>query len=99
MLRCKPIDIPIEPNHKLNISFVMGVVSQLMHNPKDVHFQVAYRVLRYLKSTQGKWILFRKDAKLRLEVRLIVDKRSTSRHCTLIGENLITWRSKKRSWW
>ena len=83
MLRCKPIDILIEPNHKLSeasddtpidqaryqrlvgkliyfshtqldIAFVVGVVSQFMHNLKDVHFQVAYRVLRYLKSTQGK---------------------------------------------
>ncbi|RVW47644.1 hypothetical protein CK203_115959 [Vitis vinifera] len=30
-----------------------------MHNPKDVHFQAAYSVLRHLKSTPRKGILFK----------------------------------------
>ncbi|KAL6345607.1 hypothetical protein AAG906_017337 [Vitis piasezkii] len=100
MLGCKPIDTLIEPNHKLdeaNIAYVVSVISQFMHSPKDVHFQVAYRVLRYLKSTPGKGILFKKGVELSLEasldansVGLIVDRRSTLGHCTLLGGNLVT---------
>ena len=102
MLECKPIDIPIEINHKLSevnddtpvnwrkyqrlvgkliylshtqpdITYVVGVISQFMHNPKDIHFQVAYRVLWYLKSALRKWILFIKCVELRLEAYIDVD--------------------------
>jgi hypothetical protein len=37
-----------------NIAYAVSVVSQFMHNPKDSHLQVVYRLLRYLKSTPGK---------------------------------------------
>ena len=102
MLRCRPIDILIEPNHKLSeasddtpidqtryqrlvgkliyfshtqldIAFVVGVVSQFMHNLKDVHFQVAYKVLQYLNSILRKGILVKKDAKLSLKAYIDVD--------------------------
>jgi hypothetical protein len=34
-----------------DIAYTMSVVSQFMHNPKDLHLQAVYRLLRYLKST------------------------------------------------
>lgn len=81
-----------------------SVVSQFMHNPKEVHLQAAYRLLHYLKETPGQGILFKKNAILILDAYTdadyagsIVDRRSTIGYCTFIGGNLVTWRSKKQN--
>ena len=75
-----------------------------MHNPKNSHLQSAYRVLKYLKATPGKGILYRRNETLRLEgytdadwAGAVLDRRSTSGYCTLLGGNLVTWRSKKQT--
>lgn len=41
-----------------DIAFVVSLVSQFMHNPREVHFQAAHRILQYLKGTPGRGILF-----------------------------------------
>ena len=63
-----------------------------------------YRLLRYLKSTPGKGILYKNHGTLNLEcytdadyAGALTDRRSTSGYCTLLGGNLVTWRSKKQS--
>lgn len=33
-----------------NIAYSVSIIGQFMHNPKDVHLQVAYRVLHYLNA-------------------------------------------------
>ena len=75
-----------------------------MHNPKESHLQAVYRLLRYLKTTPGKGILYKKHGKLQLEcytdadyAGAVTDRRSTSGYCTLLGGNLVTWRSKKQN--
>jgi DNA-binding protein len=42
-----------------NIAYVVSVINQFMHNPKEVHLQAAHRVLQYLKGRLGKGILFK----------------------------------------
>ena len=49
-----------------DIAFAISVISQFMHNPKKSHLQSAYRVLKYLKATPGKGILYRRNETLRL---------------------------------
>ena len=56
-----------------------------MHNPKEVHLQVVYWILQYLKESSGIGILFRKCMSLFLEAYTdadyagsMIDKRSTS---------------------
>ena len=87
LLGSKPVDTPIEQNHKLfqcsnsanidkgryqrlvgkliylshtrpDITYAVNVVSQFMHDPRKLHMDVIERILRYLKSTLGKGILF-----------------------------------------
>lgn len=87
-----------------DIAFAVSMVSQFMHSPGQEHFDAAYRILRYLKGTPGKGLLFRKNDNLQIEVYTdadwagsTTDRRSTSGYCTFFGGNLVTWRSKKQS--
>ena len=93
MLGCKPIEVPIDPNHKigvakggksvdkeryqrlvgkliylshtrLDIAFFVSVVSQFMHAPKGEHLEVVYKILKYLKKTLGRGLLFKKDEQI-----------------------------------
>ena len=80
-----------------DIAYVVGIVSQFMHEPKELHLQVVYRILHYLKGTPGKGILFKKGGKFTLEAYIdvdyassVIDRRFTSRYCTFLGGNLVT---------
>ncbi|KAH9704751.1 hypothetical protein KPL70_011593 [Citrus sinensis] len=49
------------------ISFSISMVSQFMHAPRPPHFEVVYRILRYLKGTPGKGLMFRPQEHLQIE--------------------------------
>ena len=42
-----------------NISFVVSIVSQFQNNPMEEHLNVVYRILRYLKGSPGKGLMFK----------------------------------------
>ena len=74
-----------------------------MYNPRRTHYQAALRILRYLKRTIGLGLTFKKTGKLDLIIYTnfdyggsLVDRRSATGYCTLLGDNLVTWRSKKQ---
>jgi hypothetical protein len=78
------------------------VVSQFMHCPNKDHMETMIKILRYLKSSPRKGIMFSKHNHLRVKgytdadwVRNIFDRKSTLRYFTFVGGNLVTWRSKK----
>ena len=86
-----------------DIAYTVGVLSQFMHTPRVSHLHAVHRVLRFLKGTIGRGLLFRRHSILNLEVYTdadyagsVVDCRSISGYCTFLGGNLITWRSKKQ---
>ena len=56
-----------------NIAFAMSIVSQFMHSPRQHHFDVVYRNLRYQKRTPGKGLLFEDRGHLEVEVYTDVD--------------------------
>jgi hypothetical protein len=47
-----------------DIAYVVSVISQFMHNPKEFHLQATHRVLQYLKRISGKGILFKRNRDL-----------------------------------
>ena len=85
-----------------DIGFSVSMVSQFMNNPNEEHMEAVYRILRYLKLTPGKGLFFEKNQRRDIEVfndagwaGSVQDQRSTSRYCTYVWGNLVTWRSKK----
>jgi len=87
-----------------DIAYAVSLVSQFMHDPRESHSQAVFRILRYLKSSPGKGLLFSKHGHFRIEAFTdadwagsLDDRRSTSGYCTLVGGNLVTWRSKKQN--
>ena len=74
-----------------------------MHDPMEEHLEAVYQILSYLKKNLGRGLMFKKGGgDLTIEtytdvdwVGSIIDRRSTSRWCTFVGGNLVTWRSKK----
>ncbi|RVX15027.1 Retrovirus-related Pol polyprotein from transposon RE1 [Vitis vinifera] len=85
MLGCKPIDTPMDSQKKLGIEKESTPVDRgdISDSPTEEHMEAVYRILRYLKMTPGKGN--------------IIDRRSTSRYCSFVWGNLVTWRSKKQS--
>jgi len=76
---------------RLDIIYAVIVVSQFMHNPRKLHMDVVERILRYLKSTSGKGILFSNHGNLKVEGYTNADwagskddKRSTSGYFTFV---------------
>ena len=81
---------------RLDISFAISVVNQFMHAPYEEHMKVVNIILRYLKTTLGKGLLFGKIDRKTIEtytnsdwVGSIVDIKSTSRYCTFVWGNLV----------
>ena len=75
-----------------------------MQSPHEEHLEVVQRILRYLKSTPGRGLFFKKTGQQAIEVFTdadwatgsISDQKSTSGYCTFVWGNLVTWRSKKQ---
>ena len=87
-----------------DIAFVVSMVSQFMHSPNQGHFDVVYIILRYLKGTPRKGLLYENRRHLQVDVFTdanwagsVIDRRSTLGYCTFVGGNLVAWRSKKQN--
>ncbi len=86
-----------------DIAYAVSVVSQFMHCPSEEHMEAVTRILKYLKSSPGKGLMFSKNDHLEVEgytdadwAGNISDRKSTSGYFTFVGGNLVTWRSKKQ---
>ncbi|GJS67900.1 putative RNA-directed DNA polymerase [Tanacetum coccineum] len=84
-------------------AYAVGVVSQFMHQPQKAYIEVVLRIVRYLKGTAGHGILFKPNGHLETQLYTDADwagdknnRRSTLGYFTLVGRNLVTWRSKKQ---
>ena len=85
---------------RLDIAYVVSAISQYMHSPTQRHMNAAIHVLRYLKGTPRKELLFLENAERGIEGFVDVDwvgsiEDSLSSSCTKLWGNVVTWRSKK----
>ena len=72
--------------------------------PRSPHYAAILRILRYLKGTVFDGLHFSSHSSLTLQeysdadwVGDPNDRRSTTGYCFLLGDSLITWRSKKQT--
>ena len=85
-----------------DITFTVGVLSRFMHQLRETHWLTAIRVLPYIKSCLGKRLVYKKQEHVRIsgylnsDYRDRGDRKSTTRYCTFVGENLVTWKSKRQ---
>jgi len=87
-----------------DIAYVVSVVSQFMHDPRERHLQAVNKILQYLKKSPRRGLLFKRNEKLIMEVYTdadyagsIIDRKSTSEYSMFLGGNLVTWKSKKQN--
>ena len=86
-----------------DIVFSISVVSQFINNPAEEHMEVVNKILRYLKITLGRGLLYKKNDNRDVEVFSdadwagdVLDRLSTSGYCSYVWGNLVMWRSKKQ---
>uniref|UniRef100_A0A803KTZ2 Uncharacterized protein n=1 Tax=Chenopodium quinoa TaxID=63459 RepID=A0A803KTZ2_CHEQI len=73
-----------------DLAYAVGVVSRFMHKPQKQHLEAVYRILRYLKGTTGKGVIYKNHGHLDLHAFTDADwgadrgsRKSTSGYFTL----------------
>ena len=78
--------------------------TRFQSDPRESHLTVVKRIFRYLKITTNLGLCYRKLSKCKLVGYCDADytgdrleRKSTSGSCQFLGENLISWSSKRQS--
>ncbi|XP_022863020.1 uncharacterized protein LOC111383174 [Olea europaea var. sylvestris] len=87
-----------------DISYAVSLISRFMYSPRVAHMDVVNRILHYLKGSHGRGIWMRKNGHSLITAYTdadwassTIERRSTTRYCTFVEGNLVTWRSKKQN--
>ncbi|GAA0177803.1 transmembrane signal receptor [Lithospermum erythrorhizon] len=85
-----------------DIAYVVHILSQFLQEPREDHWNVELRALRYLKNSPGQGILLRADSDLRLSgwcdlewTSCPVTRRSVIDWVVFLGDSLTSWKIKK----
>jgi len=88
---------------RIDISYVVHVLSQYMHRPKQSHIDVALRVVRYIKTASRLGLLMPSEGSGKLEAYCNSDwggclqtRRSVIGYVVKFGDALVSWKSKKQ---
>ncbi|KAL1346307.1 hypothetical protein AAHE18_08G180600 [Arachis hypogaea] len=87
---------------RLDLSYAVNRVSQFMHHPTILHWKAVKQILRYLKGTTDKGLVFNKSTNFRFLGFAdanwggdVDDRKSISGYCVFTGCNLNVWKSNK----
>lgn len=80
-----------------DITYVMNLLSQFMHQPKKLYVEAIQRLIIYLNGSREQDLYFEKNNHLQVwgysdvdQVGSLDDHRSTTRYCCYMGVNLIS---------
>lgn len=86
-----------------DLSYLVHVLSQVMHEPREAHWDAAMRVRRYLKGSPGQGVMLKSDSNLRVRANCDSDwascprtRRSLSAYMVMLGDSLVAWKTKKQ---
>ena len=85
------------------LSYLVHVLSQYMQTPKEAHWEVAQRVVRFLKNSPGQGIMLSSSKDMSLTIYCDSDwssccktRRSLSAFVLLLGDSPVCWKTKKQ---
>ena len=85
------------------LSYAIHVLSQVMHKPREAHWDAVVRVLKYLKGCPEQGIMLKAVSDLRIRAFCDSDwascplsRRSLSAFVVLLGDSPISWKTKKK---
>jgi len=82
---------------RLDITFAVGVLSRFMHQPREIHWLAAMRILAYIKCCPGKDLMYKKHEHVYISGYSDSgyagdrgDRKSTTGYCIFVRGNLVT---------
>nr|XP_023916639.1 uncharacterized protein LOC112028207 [Quercus suber] len=89
---------------RLDIAFSVGVCARFQATPKESHLTAVKRIIRYINDTSDYGIWYLRDSNECLAgyfdadwAGCIDDRKSTFGGCFYLGNNLVSWMSKKQN--
>jgi hypothetical protein len=86
-----------------DIAFAVQQICLYMHDPREPHLAALKRILRYLQGTLSLGLTMRRSSPTELVVYTDADwagcpdtRRSTSGYAVFLGDNLVSWSSKRQ---
>ncbi|XP_074310396.1 uncharacterized protein LOC141646388 [Silene latifolia] len=85
-----------------DISYAVQQICLHMHDPRTAHFAALKRIIRYVQGTKHLGLHITKSTVTKLTAYTDADwggcpdsRRSTSGYCVYLGDNLVSWSSKR----
>nr|GEV17050.1 ribonuclease H-like domain-containing protein [Tanacetum cinerariifolium] len=103
---CNPSKTPVSTDSKLgpeDISYAFQQICLYMHDPREPHLDALKRILRYIRGTLDFGFHLYSSTTISLVGYTDADwagcpstRRSTSGYCVFLGNNLLSWFSKRQ---
>jgi len=74
-----------------DILFSLCLCARFQSDPRESHLTIFKRIFRYLKGKTNLGLIYRKS------LDYMIERKSTSGKCQFLGENIISWASKRQA--